>query len=226
MLIDYLRIVINRETKKGLSKNFCFLFFFFFVINVINRIKVWCTTYPRHPAPSCNPLCPSTILYLDPLFPSFPWNARHLGGGGDVSRMRTQDWPLPHWRHRGWLHALVPPTPDSSHAGCNRHREMVHDSSKPQFSKAVRTERSPYVSPSSSTWRRTFLLFPRLLLLFSLSSIYFSVLLACPFAKSVKKIWQMENFLSHEISKSFKLRYLNWIASFFLSFFLFKFLDL
>lgn len=30
---------------------------------------------------------------------------------------------------------------------------MVHDSSKPQFSKAVWTERSPYVSPSSSTWR-------------------------------------------------------------------------
>lgn len=56
------------------------------------------------------------------------------------------------------------PLPLTSHAGCNRHREMVHDSSKPQFSKAVRTERSPYVTPSS-TWR-TFLLFPRSLLLY------------------------------------------------------------
>lgn len=136
----------------------------FFFFHAVNWIKICCTTYPRHPAPSCDPLCPSTILYIDTLFPSFPWNARHLGGGGDVSRMRTQDWPLPYWRHRDRLHALVPPTPNSSHAGCNRHREMVHDSSKPQFSKAVRTERSPYVTPSS-TWR-TFLLFPRLFFLF------------------------------------------------------------
>lgn len=194
MLIDYLRMAINRETKKKRAvEKFLFFFSFFFVINVINWIKIWCTTYPRHPAPSCNPLCPLTILYHDPLFPSFPWNARHLGGGGDVSRMRTQDWPLPHWRHRGWLHALVPPTPDSSHAGCNRHREMVHDSSKPQFSKAVRTERSPYVSPSSSTWR-TFLLFPRLLLLFPYPPSTLVLL-----AKFVKNLTN-GNFPSHKIS--------------------------
>lgn len=203
--------------KEGCRKISVLFFFilFFFVINVINWIKIWCTTYPRHPAPSCNPLCPSTILYLDPLFPSSPWNARHLGGGGDVSRMRTQDWPLPHWRHRGWLHALVPPTPDSSHAGCNRHREMVHDSSKPQFSKAVRTERSPYVSPSSSTWR-TFLLFPRLLLLFP--PIIHHLLLSYSLVplQSSWKIWQVgRNFLNRD----------TWIELFspsfsFLSFFL------
>lgn len=108
------------------------------------------------PASPFIPLYPATILCHDPLYPYFPWNARHLRGGGDVSRMRMQDWLLPCWRHRGWLCALAPPTLYFSHAGCNRHREMVHDSSKPQFSKAVRTEGSPYVSPSPSH-RRSFL---------------------------------------------------------------------
>lgn len=78
--------------------------------------------------------------------------------------MQTRDWLKAHWRHGGEsLYALgcnspldpllsrsripLPLYRFASHAeGRNRHREMVHASSKPQFSKAVRSERSPCAS--------------------------------------------------------------------------------
>lgn len=109
--------------------------------------------------------------------------------------MRTQDWPLPHWRHRGWLHELAPPTPRTPLAvGCNRHREMVHDSSKPQFSKAVRTERSPYVSPSSSAWRSF------------ISRFYFSFFFLYNFLLLIYRILYLYNFISWQITRIIDFR--------------------
>lgn len=121
----------------------------------------------RRPVASLHPSssCTTTVLLPNPCPPLSPWNARHNGGGDDVGEMQTCDWLEARWRHGGeFLHALGcnppfgPPAisiagslflfsvPRRHAEGCNRHREMVHASSKPQFSKAVRSERSPCAS--------------------------------------------------------------------------------
>lgn len=109
------------------------------------------------------PLSLDSLVYLDPSAPPLFLGMHVTSGevvtsvecGHRIGRYLTDVIEADYTR--------LAPLYSSLAAGCNRHREMVHDSSKPQFSKAVRTERSPYVSPSSSTWR--FLHFPLLPLL-------------------------------------------------------------
>lgn len=136
----------------------------------VNWVKIWRTPYPCHPVPSVAatavvvspPPCATTTLLPNPCTPPFSlectsqrgrwwrrWNAdvrlaeSSLTSRGWVSICACMQSPL----GPPAISIADPSTRPTLHAeGRNRHREMVHASSKPQFSKAVRRERLPYAS--------------------------------------------------------------------------------